>query len=331
MTKERSSKTYQVPDCCCSCLGLSANKRIILYGGYQYDYEGVRHTTSFDLKVPICSDCKKAINQKRLIGFLSIILVGVGGWFVGSPFGGEYHIWGAIAGVIVGIIIASVVFFSSAPGEIANNGRPKFKNREFHKRFIELNRISPESYEAAERLDPRIFDEAEKELKHREQYADEFARSQREAKALTDNDSLDSAEKSQIVLAFGDGTSFLRFTEGMESQYLAHLRLTEHLKAAGIFPELSVCGMIARPDASCSRLIVVTGSTDEIARLPQVFYTAEAEEFVNDELGGDWSAATPASTISNVGETGMAVDLGPYNEISQEIRQGGFEFDKTLW
>lgn len=224
------------------------------------------------------------------------------------------------------------MFFSYRPrGEIANNGRPKFKNREFHKRFVELNRINPASYEAVERLDPRLLEAAEEELKRREEYAEEFARSQREAKAVTNIDSVDSADKPQVVLAFGDGTSFLKFSEGMESRYRAHLRLIEYLKTAAVYPELSACGMIAHSNASCARLIIVTGSTDEIARLPQVFYSTEAERFVNDEFAGDWSAVTPASTVSNVGEMGMAVDLGPYNEISQEIRQGGFEFDDTLW
>src|SRR5687767_5801043 len=122
MSALSGSKTFSLPAGCCGCLTLSAGKRIILFGGYQYDADGMRHTRSYELKVPICDKCKAAINQKRFIGFLSIVLLGVAGWFGGSLLGGEYHIWGAIAGVIVGVIAASVVFFESAPGEIANNG-----------------------------------------------------------------------------------------------------------------------------------------------------------------------------------------------------------------
>lgn len=137
--------------------------------------------------------------------------------------------------------------------------------------------------------------------------------------------------EDSIELAFGPGTNILKFPSGLERQYQNHLNLTSKLKAAGVYPSLKVYGLKAQQaSASCPTLIVITGSVEATQQLPKVFYKREAEEYVNKECGGDWSSINAASSLSNIPDPGCSVNLGPFDSLVREIRQGYYKVESVL-
>ncbi len=140
-------------------------------------------------------------------------------------------------------------------------------------------------------------------------------------------DSRDRGEATEAV-AFGAGTNILKFPAGFERQYDRHLALASELKRTGVYPVLNVFALKGiAPQASCPRLLVVTGSVEESRKLSKVFYTREAEEFVRGECANDWNAISPASSLSNVPDPGCSVDLKPFNALVEEIRAGYYDVE----
>jgi hypothetical protein len=128
------------------------------------------------------------------------------------------------------------------------------------------------------------------------------------------------------AIALGAATSILVFPAGFERQYDQHLALTRALKQARVYPPVRAYGLIAPPagGAAAPRLIVITGSAADVARLPEAFYAPQAEDFIARQCGGDWNAINPAGSIANVGEPGAPVDLRTFDAVVAEIRAGRY-------
>jgi hypothetical protein len=126
-----------------------------------------------------------------------------------------------------------------------------------------------------------------------------------------------------IVLAAA--ANILVFPPGMERQYEQHLALTRELKRAGVYPALRVYGLVAEGAAGeARRLLVITGSADETRKLPDAFYTREAEAFIAGQCGGDWGAINPAGSVANLADPGAGVDLRAFEAVLAEIRAGKY-------
>jgi hypothetical protein len=99
-----------------------------------------------------------------------------------------------------------------------------------------------------------------------------------------------------------------------------------------VYPPVRVYGLIAPPagGAQAPRLIVITGSAADVARLPEAFYTPQAEDFIARQCGGDWNAINPAGSIANVGEPGAPVDRRTFDAVVAEIRAGRYTIAAEL-
>ena len=127
-------------------------------------------------------------------------------------------------------------------------------------------------------------------------------------------------------VALGAATNFLVFPSGFERQYDHHLALTRALKIAGVYPKLKVYGLAAHSSgaAAAPRLLAITGSAADTERLPEVFYSREAEAFVAQQLGGDWNAINPAASIANIADPGGSIDRRSFEAVMSEIRAGRY-------
>ena len=126
-------------------------------------------------------------------------------------------------------------------------------------------------------------------------------------------------------IALGAATTVLVFPPGFEVQYDHHLALTRALKIAGVYPALKVYGLAAQPSGTpAPRLVMLTGTVAEAQKLPEAFYTREAEAFVARQLGGDWNAINPAASVANVADPGGPPDLKSFEAVMAEIRAGRF-------
>ena len=128
-------------------------------------------------------------------------------------------------------------------------------------------------------------------------------------------------------VTLGAATNFLVFPPGFERQYDQHLALTRALKMAGVYPKLKVYGLAAQPQPSgtaAPRLLAITGSAADTERLPEVFYSREAEAFVAQQLGGDWNAINPAASIANLADPGGSIDRRSFDAVMTEIRAGRY-------
>ena len=126
-------------------------------------------------------------------------------------------------------------------------------------------------------------------------------------------------------IPLGAATNILVFPPGFEVQYDHHLAFTRALKVAAVYPALKAYGLTAPPSGKPSpRLILMTGTAVEAQRLPEAFYTREAEAFVTRQLGGDWNALNPAASVGNVADPGGPPDLKSFEAVMAEIRAGRF-------
>ena len=137
--------------------------------------------------------------------------------------------------------------------------------------------------------------------------------------------------KNARDIVLGAATTILVFPPGFEVPYDQHLALTRTLKVAGVYPGLKVYGLAAPPGGKPSpRLILMTGTVPEAQKLPEAFYTQEAEMFVASQLGGDWNALNPAASVANVADPGGPPDLKSFEAVIAEIRAGRFEVTVEL-
>jgi hypothetical protein len=126
-------------------------------------------------------------------------------------------------------------------------------------------------------------------------------------------------------IALGAATTILVFPPGFEVPYDHHLAFTRALKVAAIYPALKVYGLTAQPAGTpAPRLILMTGTVQEAQKLPEAFYTREAEAFVTRQLAGDWNALNPAASVGNVADPGGPPDLKSFDAVMAEIRAGRF-------
>jgi hypothetical protein len=122
-----------------------------------------------------------------------------------------------------------------------------------------------------------------------------------------------------------EGVNILKFPDGYDEAWRNHVRLVERLRQAAVYPPLRVYALRATGEgASVPRLILVTGSREATARLPDIFYTREAEDFVSKECGGDWNAINPAASLTNVAGPGMPVDPVMFDRMANEILSGAY-------
>jgi hypothetical protein len=307
--KTASSTTYKIPQCCCSCLG-SAEKRLLIVYAREWTHDGVEYRKSYNIDVPICASCKRAVYKRRFAGVGSFLVVLALAWLVWQQDWGGWEMWAAIGLAIAGFITVTGIWFSGLPADIEDNGLPKFRNSRYQHMFEELNFISPSRYShyecvenTADRMKPAP-DAASRELQ---------------------------AAKYQPLFEFGSATTILRFPGGSELQYMNHARLLEHLVGSGEVPNATICGLKAGRNASTSRLILITGSTADLEELSKSYYSRRAVEFMESEHRGDWTSVNAASTLSNVAEPGLAPgDLGQFVELCQEIEFGAYELDKVI-
>jgi hypothetical protein len=138
--------------------------------------------------------------------------------------------------------------------------------------------------------------------------------------------------KNARDIALGAATTILVFPPGFEVAYDQHLAFSRTLKVAGVYPALKVYGLAAPPGGKPSpRLILITGTVPETQKLPEAFYTREAETFVARQLGGDWNAINPAASVANVADPGgPPPDLKSFEAVMAEIRAGRFEVSVEL-
>ena len=137
--------------------------------------------------------------------------------------------------------------------------------------------------------------------------------------------------KNARDIALGAATTILVFPPGFEVQYDHHLAFTRTLKVAGVYPALKAYGLSAPPGGKPSpRLILISGPVQDAQRLPETFYTHEAEAFVTRQLGGDWNALNPAASVANVADPGGPPDLKSFEAVMTEIRAGRFEVSVEL-
>ena len=306
--RQTSSTAYKIPQCCCKCLG-PPEKRLMIVQAKEWTEEGVKYRQSYDIDVPICSSCKKGVYKRRLVGFGLFLAAAAAAWLLWQQDWDNWEIWSAIVVVVAGLIALGYFWFSRLPADIEDNGLPIFRNADYQKRFEELNGISPSRYAHYEFVESREKDDGVVVQESRQAQTPAY----------------------EPLFEFGSGTSILKFPAGTEDRYARHVRLIEHLVAAGVFPTASVCGLKASSNASSARLILVTGSTEALRDLSKSYYGPQAEAFVNNEFGGDWAAISAASTLSNVSEPGMAVgDLGPFVELCQEIEGGAYHLDRVI-
>ena len=131
--------------------------------------------------------------------------------------------------------------------------------------------------------------------------------------------------KNARDITLGAATNILVFPPGFEVPYDHHLALTRTLKVAAVYPALKVYGLTAQPSGKPTpRLILMTGTAVEAQKLPEAFYTREAETFVARQLGGDWNAINPAASVGNVANPGGPPDLKSFETVMAEIRAGRF-------
>ena len=132
-------------------------------------------------------------------------------------------------------------------------------------------------------------------------------------------------------IALGAATTILVFPPGFEVPYDQHLAFTRTLKISGVYPALKVYGLAAPPGGKPTpRLILITGTVPDVQKLPEAFYTREAETFVARQLGGDWNAINPAASVANVADSGGPPDLKSFEAVMTEIRAGRFEVSVEL-
>lgn len=137
--------------------------------------------------------------------------------------------------------------------------------------------------------------------------------------------------KNARDIALGAATTILVFPPGFEVPYDQHLAFSRTLKVAGVYPALKVYGLAAPPGGKPTpRLILITGTVPEAQKLPETFYTREAEAFVARQLGGDWNAINPAASVANVADPGGPPDLKSFEAVMAEIRAGRFEVSVEL-
>lgn len=106
-----------------------------------------------------------------------------------------------------------------------------------------------------------------------------------------------------------EGLLVLKFPAGFERQFEKHLELVRHLRQAGVYPRVDLAAYAAtRPGAALWRLIVLAGSSSEIARIDRVFFDPAAEAFVAARCANNWNAISPRSSVSNVAAPGCTVD-----------------------
>ena len=137
--------------------------------------------------------------------------------------------------------------------------------------------------------------------------------------------------KNARDIALGAATTILVFPPGFEVPYDQHLAFTRTLKISGVYPALKVYGLAAPPGGKPTpRLILITGTVPDVQKLPEAFYTREAETFVARQLGGDWNAINPAASVANVADCGGPPDLKSFEAVMAEIRAGRFEVSVEL-
>ena len=132
-------------------------------------------------------------------------------------------------------------------------------------------------------------------------------------------------EPAPPAIQLDEGVNILKFPDGFDEAYRKHVLLVERLHQAGVYPPLRVYALRATEEgASVPRLIVVTGSRETTARLPDIFYTREAEDFVSKECAGDWNAINPAASLTNVAAPGMSVDQVMFDRMAGEVMSGAY-------
>ena len=140
--KTKSSTTFKLPECCCSCLG-PAHKRLMIVQAKEWTEEGVKYRQSYDIDVPICASCKGAVYRRRLIGVGLFLVSAAAAWLVWQQEWNEWEIWTAIGIVIAGLVGWFYFWFEGLPAGITDSGRPFFRNGEYERRFEDLNGLPP--------------------------------------------------------------------------------------------------------------------------------------------------------------------------------------------
>jgi hypothetical protein len=126
-------------------------------------------------------------------------------------------------------------------------------------------------------------------------------------------------EKVQL----GEGIMILRFRRDM--QYQNHLALIRHLQNKRVFPLLRVYALEPGvPVSDKSQLILLTGTMTEAQKVAPLYFTPEAESFVDSRLNGDWNSLNADSTCDNVPMIGCSLDVGSCHQRVEEVLEGEY-------
>jgi hypothetical protein len=137
--------------------------------------------------------------------------------------------------------------------------------------------------------------------------------------------------RQPIKMELGDGIMILRFPQASIAQNRNHIELIREVHAKGVFPQLRVYALVPKPSMSDgSHLIVVTGSVAEAQKVANVYYTPEAESYVNRRLSGNWTAINAESTSDNVPMPGCKVDLNSFQRRLDEVLQGDYTVEQIV-
>lgn len=152
-----------------------------------------------------------------------------------------------------------------------------------------------------------------------------------DSKKGSDGDAGTQGTKQPTKMELGEGIMILRFPQASLTQHRNHVELIREVNNKGAFPALRVYSLVPKSSMTdSSRLIVLTGSMAEAQKVSNVYYTPEAESYVNRKLNGDWAAINADSTSDNVPMPGCRVDIQSFQQRLDQVRQGDYAIEQIV-
>lgn len=116
------------------------------------------------------------------------------------------------------------------------------------------------------------------------------------------------------------GIQIMRFLHGQKQKFRMHLELLTELVRKELLEKYDICKLELGGEGGFSGLLFIMGKAEDMVKYASyTYYLQEAEKFVAQQCGNDWSKIDASSTVSDIPAAKCKLDLNATEKSLREL------------